>query len=53
MSKDVLHAIFSMAIAYPMLSLFEYSIHRHLMHSPRLARALKNKYLWETFFSAC
>jgi hypothetical protein len=51
MSNDVLHAIFSTAIAYPILSLFEYSIHRHLMHSPRLARVLKTNTCGRLFFS--
>jgi Fatty acid hydroxylase superfamily len=44
------HVIVSAAISYPILSLVEYLVHRHIMHSPRLARALKSKYIWETFW---
>jgi hypothetical protein len=50
MPDFVLHAMVSAAIAYPIVSLIEYLVHRHVMHSPRLARALKSKYLWETFW---
>jgi hypothetical protein len=50
MSSIILHALISTAISYPILSLFEYVLHRYLMHSPRLARALQSRYLLDTFY---
>jgi hypothetical protein len=37
-------------LVYPILSLFEYALHRHLMHRPMLVKSLGGKYLWNTFW---
>ena len=43
------HILLSVLIAYPVLSLIEYMIHRHLMHRPTMAKIFGSKYLLETF----
>jgi hypothetical protein len=43
------HILLSVLIAYPVLSLIEYMIHRHLMHRPTAAKIFGSKYLLETF----
>lgn len=45
----VLHFVVSALFVYPVLSLMEYIIHRHLMHRNTLARLLHNSYLASTF----
>ncbi|MBX9879579.1 MAG: sterol desaturase family protein [Candidatus Obscuribacterales bacterium] len=43
--NTILHIAASMLVAYVLVSLIEYLVHRYPMHSPRLAKHFKNKYL--------
>jgi Fatty acid hydroxylase superfamily len=45
----ILHFAISAGLAYPVLSLMEYIIHRHLMHKNASAKFLQNSYLADTF----
>jgi hypothetical protein len=45
----ILHFAISVGLAYPVLSLMEYIIHRHLMHKITLAKFLKSNYLGVAF----
>jgi hypothetical protein len=45
----ILHFAISAGLAYPVLSLMEYVIHRHLMHKNAPAKFLQNNYLADTF----
>jgi hypothetical protein len=47
--SQIIHVTISVVVAYPILSLIEYLIHRNIMHKPKMARALKSSFLWETF----
>jgi hypothetical protein len=49
MALTTLHVTISALVAYPVLSLTEYVIHRHFMHRRTLARVLRTKYLADTF----
>ena len=49
MAQLALHLTASVLVAYSLLSLMEYLIHRHVMHRPALARAFKNHKLREAF----
>jgi Fatty acid hydroxylase superfamily len=44
-----LHFAISTLLAYPVLSLIEYMIHRHLMHKNALAKLFWNRYLVSSF----
>jgi hypothetical protein len=45
----LVHLGISTFVAYSMLSLMEYTIHRYLMHKSNFAKFLQNRYLAETF----
>ena len=45
----VAHLAISIFLAYSMLSLMEYTIHRHLMHKGAFAKFLQSTYLIDTF----
>src|SRR3981189_1753878 len=49
MALTALHVTISALVAYPVLSLMEYVIHRHFMHKRTLARILRAKYFADTF----
>jgi len=49
MAKIAEHVFLSLLIAYPILSLIEYLIHRHLMHRRTIAETFNSRYLFETF----
>src|ERR1700733_3317610 len=49
MALTTLHFTISALIAYPLVSLMEYVIHRHFMHKSTLARILGAKYFADTF----
>jgi len=44
-----LHFAISVGLAYPVLSLMEYILHRYLMHRNTAAKFLQNSYLADTF----
>jgi hypothetical protein len=45
----IVHLTISASVAYSVLSLMEYTIHRHLMHKFSFAKFLGNRYLVDTF----
>jgi sterol desaturase/sphingolipid hydroxylase (fatty acid hydroxylase superfamily) len=45
----ILHLAISTLLAYPILSLMEYMIHRHLMHRNSCAKLLQNRHLANAF----
>jgi len=45
----VLHVAIRILVAYPILSLMEYLIHRVLKHKRAVARIFRNKYFADTF----
>jgi hypothetical protein len=46
----IVHIIVSSLIAYPILSLMEYMVHRHLMHKKAPGDISQNGFLSETFY---
>jgi hypothetical protein len=46
----IIHIFCSFIEAYLILSLGEYIINLHLMHSHRIARLLRSDYLWDIFY---
>src|SRR5215472_7338643 len=45
----ILHVAISAGLAYPVLSLMEYVIHRHLMHKNSVGKFFQKNYLASTF----